>query len=70
MTYTAKRTFGGYGVFDADGNQVGENYTGTGAKAQAEEAAATLNGDGLSVVADDTEPDPYVRGDFREGRSA
>lgn len=45
MNYTSKKAFGGYGVYDADGNQV-LLFTGTGAMTAAAECAERLNNGG------------------------
>jgi len=66
--YYAKRTFGGYGVYDAQGMEI-EIFSGTSAKLAAKTKAAELNGGDIVEIEGD-ERSEYVRGSGREGRGA
>lgn len=66
--YYAKRTFGGYGVYDADGKEI-EIIDGQGSKLRAEQRAAELNGDEkITEIEGEADTEDYVRGSAREGR--
>jgi hypothetical protein len=81
MTYTSKKAYGGYGVFDADEKQV-LVFSGKGAMAAAAASADRLNNGTTTIeqelagIVSDAEPeqsteepeDTYARGSGREGR--
>lgn len=63
---SVKRVIGGFAVLDGDGNQIGEIFSGEGAKRKAEAAAGTENVS--SIESEEDEKTVFARGNSRGGR--